>query len=37
VIAFWARASGTSGRIGRVQLEATPVVRTIFDQPFGVR
>lgn len=40
VIAFWARASGTDGgqpgRIGRVQLEATPVIRTIFEQPFDV-
>ncbi|WP_116092201.1 hypothetical protein [Sphingomonas crusticola] len=38
VIAFWARAvetqDGAPGRIGRVQLEATPVVRTIFEQPF---
>lgn len=40
VIAFWARASGTDdgqpGRIGRVQLEATPVIRTIFEQPFDI-
>ena len=40
VIAFWARATGTDGgkpgRIGRVQLEATPVIRTIFEQPFDV-
>jgi hypothetical protein len=40
VIAFWARATGTAngaqGRIGRVQLEATPVIRTIFEQPFDV-
>ena len=40
VIAFWARASGTDagmpGRIGRVQLEATPVIRTIFEQGFDV-
>ena len=40
VIAFWARASGTEngapGRIGRVQLEATPVIRTIFEQAFDV-
>lgn len=40
VIAFWARATGTEngapGRIGRVQLEATPAIRTIFEQPFDV-
>jgi hypothetical protein len=40
VIAFWARATGTEngapGRIGRVQLEATPVVRTIFEQSFDI-
>ena len=40
VVAFWARASGTDnngpGRIGRVQLEATPVIRAIFDQPFDI-
>ena len=40
VIAFWARATGTEngkpGRIGRVQLEATPVVRAIFEQPFDI-
>lgn len=40
VIAFWARASGTEngapGRIGRVQLEATPVIRTIFEQGFDI-
>ena len=40
VIAFWARASGTEngapGRIGRVQLEATPVIRTIFEQAFEI-
>jgi hypothetical protein len=40
VIAFWARAEktegGAPGRIGRVQLEATPVVRTIFEQAFEV-
>jgi hypothetical protein len=40
VIAFWARAekteNGAPGRIGRVQLEATPVVRTIFEQAFEV-
>ena len=38
VIAFWARAvrtpDGQPGRIGRVQLEATPVVRAIFEKPF---
>ena len=40
VIAFWARATdtdgGMSGRIGRVQLEATPVIRAIFDKAFDV-
>lgn len=40
LIAFWARAvetdNGAPGRIGRVQLEATPVIRTIFEQPFDV-
>lgn len=40
VIAFWARASGTEngapGKIGRVQLEATPVIRTIFEQAFDI-
>ena len=40
VIAFWARATGTrdgtAGRIGRVQLEATPVIRAVFDQPFEI-
>jgi len=40
VIAFWARATGTEagkpGKIGRVQLEATPVVRAIFEQSFEV-
>ena len=40
VIAFWARAerteNGAPGKIGRVQLEATPVVRTIFEQPFDI-
>lgn len=40
VIAFWARAveteNGAPGKIGRVQLEATPVVRTIFEQPFEI-
>lgn len=38
VIAFWARAEhtpdGQPGRIGRVQLEATPVVRAIFEKWF---
>lgn len=40
VIAFWARASATEngapGRIGRVQLEATPIIRTIFEQGFDI-
>jgi len=40
VIAFWARAqkteNGAPGRIGRVQLEATPAIRTIFEQSFDV-
>lgn len=40
VIAFWARATqtdnGAPGKIGRVQLEATPVIRTIFEQAFEV-
>jgi len=40
VIAFWARAekteNGAPGRIGRVQLEATPVIRTIFEQAFEI-
>lgn len=40
VIAFWAKASGTdggaAGRIGRVQLEATPVIRTIFEKSFDI-
>lgn len=40
VIAFWAKASdtkdGAPGRIGRVQLEATPVVRAIFEKPFDI-
>lgn len=40
VVAFWARAEktegGVPGRIGRVQLEATPVIRTIFEKPFEV-
>ena len=40
VIAFWARAveteKGAPGKIGRVQLEATPVIRAIFEQPFEI-
>jgi hypothetical protein len=40
VIAFWARAvetdNGAPGRIGRVQLEATPVIRTVFEQSFEI-
>ena len=40
VIAFWARAEqtedGAPGRIGRVQLEATPQIRAIFEQSFEV-
>lgn len=40
VIAFWARATGTPngapGKIGRVQLEATPVIRTVFEQSFEI-
>ena len=40
LIAFWARAESTEGgapgRIGRVQLEATPQIRTIFEQSFEV-
>lgn len=40
VIAFWARAveteNGAPGKIGRVQLEATPVIRTVFEQPFEI-
>ncbi|MET0904586.1 MAG: hypothetical protein ABWY10_00820 [Tardiphaga sp.] len=40
VVAFWAKAGGTKdgapGRIGRVQLEATPVVRTIFEKAFDI-
>lgn len=40
VIAFWARAEktegGAPGKIGRVQLEATPVIRAIFEQPFEI-
>jgi hypothetical protein len=40
VIAFWARAQRTEdnapGKLCRVQLEATPVIRSVFDQPFDV-
>lgn len=40
VIAFWARATGTEngapGRIGRAQLEETPVIRTVFEQSFDI-
>lgn len=40
VIAFWARAAetagGAPGKIGRVQLEATPVVRAIAEQSFEI-
>lgn len=40
VIAFWAKATdtkaGAPGKIGRVQLEATPVVRSIFDKAFDI-
>lgn len=40
VIAFWARATGTDGgapgKIGRVQLEETPVVRALFDKSFDI-
>lgn len=40
VIAFWARATGTDagapGRIGRVQLEETPVVRALFEKSFEI-
>jgi hypothetical protein len=40
VIAFWAKATdtrdGAPGRIGRVQLEETPVVRTLFEKPFEI-
>ena len=40
VIAFWARAekteNGAPGIIRRVQLEATPVVRTIFEKSFEI-
>ncbi|QQV76671.1 hypothetical protein H5J25_14725 [Sphingomonas aliaeris] len=40
VVAFWARAQRTEanspGKLCRVQLEATPVVRTIFEQAFDI-
>ncbi|KQT35218.1 hypothetical protein ASG29_03660 [Sphingomonas sp. Leaf412] len=40
VVAFWARATGTDmnlpGRIGRVQLEETPVVRALVEKPFEI-
>lgn len=40
VVAFWARAeeteNGAPGKIGRGQLETTPAVRAIFEQPFTV-
>lgn len=40
VVAFWARAqrteAGVPGKLCRVQLEATPLVRTIFEQSFDV-
>lgn len=40
VVAFWARAvsteGGAPGKIGRVQLEATPVIRTIFEKGFEI-
>ncbi|MEG3175543.1 hypothetical protein U1872_04815 [Sphingomonas sp. RB3P16] len=40
VVALWARAqrteAGVPGALCRVQLEATPVVRTIFEQSFDV-
>jgi len=40
VIAFWARAekteNGAPGIIRRAQLEATPVVRTIFEKSFEI-
>lgn len=40
VIVFWARATdtenGAPGRIGRVQLEETPVVRAVFEQAFDI-
>ncbi|MEN2787268.1 hypothetical protein ACFOKI_05065 [Sphingomonas qilianensis] len=40
VIAFWARAqrtdSGAPGKVCRVQLEATPVVRAVFDAAFDI-
>ena len=40
VVAFWARATGTDagapGKIGRVQLEETPVVRALFEKSFEI-
>lgn len=40
VVVFWARAQktqdGAPGRLCRVQLEATPVVRSIFDATFDI-
>lgn len=40
VVAFWARAQRTEdkapGKLCRVQLEATPQIRAVFDQPFDV-
>jgi hypothetical protein len=40
VVAFWARAQRTEnnepGKLCRVQLEATPVIRALVDQPFDV-
>lgn len=40
VVAFWARAQrtqdGAPGKLCRVQLEATPVMRSIAGQPFDV-
>lgn len=40
VVAFWARAQktqeGAPGKLCRVQLEATPAVRSIFDSAFDV-
>lgn len=40
VIAFWAKATdtkdGAAGKIGRVQLEETPVVRALFEESFDI-
>lgn len=40
IVAFWARAQktqdGAPGKLCRVQLEATPVIRTIFDASFDI-